>query len=586
MIDHAFLSNGYGSALISKDLNVDWLAVPRFDSSPLFCNLLDESKDCTSSIKFNTEVAFERSYINDSILLRTNVIKNKEKIASIIDFMPLAESALMRIISSNDSFEVYVKPSFNYCMIAPAVYKKVQGAIFKDPNGKQALEFKYVWNSKVEEKTSYSWKFYPGKGYLLFLYSADVGYGLFSKKSKVYSIPSEAMPAAVSYWESLLGNTNINPPAWAAHVFYSSILVILGLMYKPSGALISSPTTSLPEIIGSVRNWDYRYAWVRDSSFAAETLIKIGYVIKGREILNFLINVLDPSMKPFNHTLFTVDGGPPPSEYTADWLNGYSNSRPVRIGNAAHLQIQLDIEGEFMNALSTYYNFTKDKIYLKNVWWAVKSISKYIIKNYNKRDSGIWEERDIPKHYTHSKVNMWNALVKAAELAKELNKSTEADEWKLKADQIKEYILQNAWNEDVGSFVRFFGSKDIDASLLVMPIYGLIGIDDDRFLQTLKKIEKELVKDHLVFRYKKDFLGSVAYPFGLASYWIAKIKLMQGDYKEAEKYIRKLVSCANDLGLLGEHIDPVKCEPRGNYPHVFSHIAVLMGVYELASEKR
>ncbi len=585
MINHAFLSNGYGSALISNDLSVDWLALPRFDSQPLFCYLLDENKECRSNIKFSGSLDFIRKYVNSAILLNTDVIKNGEKIANVLDFMPLAESALMRVINSKEPFEIYVKPGFNYGMIEPALYIKRSGAIFKDPNSKQALEFKFVWSSKVIKNKNYSWRFSPGRGYLLFLYSADVGYGIFSKKGKVYSIPTEAIPAAVSYWKSLMDNATIKPPEWAATAFNSSILVILGLMYKPSGALVSSPTTSLPEIIGDVRNWDYRYAWVRDSSLAAEALIKIGYIISGRKIIDFLINILDPSMKPFNHTLFTVDGGPPPSEYTADWLNGYKGSKPVRIGNAAHLQIQLDIEGEFMNALHTYYKYTKDKAYLNNAWWAVESISNYVIKNYGKKDSGVWEERGIARHYTYSKLNMWMALITAAELAKDLNKLSEHEMWKLKADQIRDYILKNAWNEKTGSFVRFFGSEEIDASLLTMPIYGLLKVDDDRFLQTLSRIEKELVKDYLVFRYRKDFLGNALYPFGLASYWMAKVKILQGEYKEAEKYIKKLASCANDLGLLGEHIDPINCEPRGNYPHVFSHIAIILGIYEINSKK-
>ena len=274
MIDHAFLSNGYGSALISKDLSVDWLALPRFDSQPLFCHLLDESKGCRTTIKFEGDAEFVRSYINDSFLLSTNVMKKREKVANIIDLMPLAESALMRVISSKEPFEIYVKPAFNYCMIEPAIYMKKKGAIYKDPNSKQALEFRFVWNSEVIENGSGVWKFKPGKGYILFLYSAD-------------SIPLEAMPSAVNYWKYLLQSASIRPPDWAANVFKSSILVIMGLMYRPSGALVSSPTTSIPEIIGDVRNWDYRYAWVRDSSLAAEALIKTGYIIGGREILNF-----------------------------------------------------------------------------------------------------------------------------------------------------------------------------------------------------------------------------------------------------------------------------------------------------------
>lgn len=586
MINHAFLSNGYGSALISKDLSVDWLSLPRFDSQPLFCHLLDEDKECRSKITFPEKIEYKRSYVKNALMLKTEAYNERGRVAVVLDFMPLAESALMRVIDAKIPFELYAKPLFNYGMIEPSFYARKNGAIFKDPNGTQALELKFVWSSKVEKTSNFSWMFSPGKGYILFLYSADVGYGLFSKKGKVYSVPSEAIPASLNYWESSLEPITIDPPKWAEKVFIASLLVIMGLIYKPSGALVSSPTTSLPEKIGDVRNWDYRFAWIRDSSLAAEALIKSGHIIKGREILNFLVSVLDPSMKPFNHTLYAIDGGPPPTEFTADWLSGYKNSKPVRIGNAAHLQIQLDIEGEFMSALYTYYEYTKDKRYIQSVWWAIESIVKYISKNYEKKDSGLWEERGPPKHYTHSKVAMWNALNLASKLAEELGKTSLSDEWKRKADEIKSYVLKNSWNERVQSFTRYFGSEDVDASLLVMPIYGIIDLDDDRFKLTLERIEKELVVDHLVFRYRKDFLGEAAYPFGLASYWMSKVKLLQGQREEAEKYVKKLASCSNELGLLGEHIDPKTCEPRGNYPHVFSHTAIILGIYELSEHKK
>ncbi|MGC8661862.1 MAG: glycoside hydrolase family 15 protein, partial [Nitrososphaeria archaeon] len=298
-------------------------------------------------------------------------------------------------------------------------------------------------------------------------------------------------------------------------------------------------------------------------------------------ILNFLFSVLDPSRKPFNHTLYTVDGGPPPSETTLDWLSGYLGSRPVRVGNAAHLQIQLDIEGEFMKALETYYDMTKDRDYILNNWWAVESIARFTERSFRRRDAGIWEERGKELHYTHSKIMMWSAMNTAARLAIELGKVERYNQWKMSAERIRDFIFKYAWNAEVQSFVRSFGSQDVDANLLVMPLYRFIDVSDDRFKLTLDRIEKELVSDHMVFRYREDFLGKTRHPFGLANSWMARVKSRQGEREEAVKYITRLISCSNDLGLLGEHTDMKTCEPRGNYPQLFTHIGIIEAVIDI-----
>ncbi len=583
-IDHGFISNGYGAALISPSASVDWLTLPRFDSPPIFCSLLDDRLDYSFKMNFGKNATFSRRYVAGSLILETKV-NTESGTARIRDLMPQSESAFMRYIKSTVPFRVSIKPTFEYGLINPSFYLKDGGAIFGDPTGKQAFEIKFKWNTKITSVGRGEWSFQSGSGYILMLYSNDIGYGLFSKKGGVYSIPTEAMKSTVKYWESTKSCCPFDPPAWAKRAFDTSILVALGLMYRPSGAIIASPTTSLPEIIGLNRNWDYRYAWIRDASFAAKALIKAGFIIKGREILNFLLSVLDPSRKPFNHTLYTVDGGPPPSEKTLDWLSGYRSSRPVRVGNAAHLQIQLDIEGEFMKALETYYDMTKDREYIMNNWWAVESIAKFTEKSYTRPDAGIWEERDMERHYTHSKVMMWSAINTASKLAIELEKVKQYNRWKPVAEQIRDYTLKNSWNDEAQSFVRSFGSDDVDASLLEMPLYGFIDVNDEKFKLTLKRIEKELVSDYMVFRYRKDFLGNARHPFGLANSWMSRVKALQGEREEAIKYITRLISCSNDLGLLGEHIDMQTCEPRGNYPQLFTHIGIIEAVIDIQNSE-
>ncbi|MEM0122987.1 MAG: glycoside hydrolase family 15 protein [Conexivisphaerales archaeon] len=583
-IDHGFISNGYGAALISSKASIDWLTLPRFDSPPLFLSLLDERMDYSFRISFGEGVTFKRGYVSGSLILETHA-ESESGLARIRDLMPQSESSFMRYIKSTMPFSVSIRPAFEYGLINPSFYLKDGGAIFGDPTGKQAFEIKFRWSSRVTNTGRGEWNFEKGSGYILMLYTNDVGYGLFSKKGGVYSIPKEAMKSTIEYWATTKSCCPFEPPSWAKKAFDASLLVALGLIYRPSGAIIAAPTTSLPEIVRSNRNWDYRYAWIRDASFAAKALLKAGFIIKGREILNFLLSVLDPSRKPFNHTLYTVDGGPPPSEKALDWLSGYRGSRPVRVGNAAHLQIQLDIEGEFMKALETYYDLTKDREYLLNNWWAVESIARFTAKSYKMADAGIWEERDRGRHYTHSKVMMWNALNVASKLAIELEKVKQYNRWKPKAELVRDYILKNSWDDEARSFVRSFGSKEVDASLLVMPLYGFVEVNDERFKLTLKRIEDELVSDYMVFRYRKDFLGKTRHPFGLANSWMARVKIMQGEREEALKYITRLISCSNDLGLLGEHTDMKTCEPRGNYPQLFTHIGIIEAVIDIQNAK-
>jgi len=581
-IDHGFLSNGYGAALISRDASVEWLSVPRFDSPPIFCSLLDEDLDCALRIRAVGAAPAGRHYIRGSLALET-VLRADGGTVKVRDVMPRSEPALMRLIESEVPIELTANPMFGYGLINPAYEQKDDGALFADPTSDQSLEIRIRWSSPPAAAGRGRWRLEPGSGHVMVLYSAERGYGLFSPKADVYAAPDEALGSTLNYWRSELGMSAITPPGWARRVYTTSLKVLLGLKYAPSGALVSSPTTSLPESVGEGRNWDYRFAWVRDSSVAAEALVAAGLVVDAREVLDFLFSVLDPSSKPFNYVLFSVDGSPPPPERELGWLSGFACSRPVRSGNAAALQLQLDIEGEFMAALNSYYRATGDVEYLRGRWWAVESIARYVMRNYSRPDAGIWEERGIERHHTHSKVMMWYALHAASEMARDLGELDEAGKWSAAAASLREWILENAWSDADGSFVSYPGSHDVDASLLVMPIYGFVEANDRMFASTLQRIEEELVDDGLVYRYRRDFLGPARHPFALAGAWMARAKLRLGDRRGAESYLRKLASCANDLGLLGEHIDAGTCEARGNYPHVFSHAGLIHAIAELVA---
>jgi Glucoamylase and related glycosyl hydrolases len=409
---YSFLSNGITSAL---ELNgsIEWLTFPRFDSPAVFCKILDKEKGGSFEVKPLDEVLLiQRNYMGNSLVLKTVFITRVGKL-ELIDFLPIGLTALIRIYNSDIPFRVIINPVFNYGLINSSIEEVENGIIYRNPLSKEALEL--LIKGRYSRENHYGLIFQPGRGYLYLLYSRDIKYGLFSAKGIVYSKPEEALNRAISYWESRVNKAR--KVREFKDIYERSLLVLLGLIYSPSGGLIASPTTSLPEVIGSQRNWDYRYVWVRDASYSAEALIKAGLVVYARNILSFLLSVIDPSSKSFDHPLYAVDGSPPPAEESLNWLSGFMNSYPVRIGNAAYLQIQMDIEGAFMNALSEYYFMTEDKEYLDDNWFAIESIADWVKSSWREKSTDIWEERDTLEHFVHTKVMSWVALDRASKIA-------------------------------------------------------------------------------------------------------------------------------------------------------------------------
>ncbi|QGA68277.1 alpha,alpha-trehalase TreH2 [Sulfolobus sp. E11-6] len=575
---YEFLSNGITSALV-KDGSVEWLPLPRFDSSSIFTKVLDEERGGYFSIKPVDEKyeIIDEDYIENTLILRT-IFKTEKGKAKILDFLPLSLSGIIRIYESEIDLKVDIKPFFEYGLIAPAIIKAKRGLIFRNPKSKEGIEILIGGEYVSLDDTEFVLK--KGKGYIYLLYSKDLRYGLFSNKGFVYSEPYEALDKAIKYWRRKLESArkvNIYKDA-----YYRSLLVLLGLIYEPSGGIIAAPTTSLPEVIGESRNWDYRYVWIRDASYSAEALIKAGLLVKARDIISFLTAMVDPSSKSFDHPLYTIDGTAPPAEEILDWLKGHKKSSPVRVGNAAYMQIQMDVEGAYMNALYEYYNASKDSRYVNEIWWAVEAIAEWTKKSWRWKSTDLWEQRGVEEHFTHTKVMNWVALDRANKLARELGYVNEADEWISVAEEIRKDILSNGYSEKLGYFTRYYGSDSVDSALLTLPLYGFIDAKDPRFLKTLEKIEKDLmISSGLLLRYKDDFMGSVKHPFTLVSTWLIRVYIKLGEIDKAKKVIEKLISCSTSSLLLAEHLDQNTCEPRGNFPQAFPHAGLVMAIVEL-----
>jgi len=573
---YVLLSNGHTAAL---ELNgsIDWFPCPRFDSPSVFSKILDKEKGGYFEIKPLEDFELYCSYIGNTTAVKNVYLTNKGKI-NLIDFLPLGLPAIMRIFDSEIPFLVTIKPIFETGLINPAIETRDKGIIFRNPRGKEGLEL-YIEGDFLIENSSEIF-INKGKGYLFLLYTRDLRYGLFSNKSFVYPDPYEALQYFLNFWEDKLADVKKVDEKFK-DIYQRSLVTLLSLIYRPSGGIIASPTTSLPEITGDNRNWDYRYVWIRDASYAAEALFKAGLIVDGRRILDFLFSVIDPSSKPFDHPLYPVDGTEPIAEEELEWLSGYKNSRPVRIGNAAYLQIQMDIEGSFMNALYEYYTQTEDEIYLKRNWWAVEAIVDWVKKSWYKKSTSLWEERGLNEHFVHTKVMNWVAMDRASKMAMKLKYKDVALEWKDIGEEIRKDVLSKGYSKELNSFVRFYGSKEVDASLLVLPLYGFIEVNDPRFISTLKKIENDLqIAPYLLLRYKNDFLGKVMYPFVLCSTWLARVYIKLGNLEKAKEILEKIKECATDMLLLGEHIDHNTREPKGNFPHIFSHSGLVIALIE------
>jgi GH15 family glucan-1,4-alpha-glucosidase len=573
MIDfYAFLSNGLTAALENEG-SIDWFPCPRFDSPSIFSKILDKNGG-SFTIKPIVEYLYKKEYIGYSLILKSEFKVKDGKKLQLIDFLPLSLPAIIRIYDSEIPFYTEVNPMFEYSLIKPGVQFLESGIIFTNPRSKEGVEVLLNGSYTFEDNKII---FSPGKGFLYLLYSKDLRYGLFSKKGFVYSRPYEALDKALRYWDAQISKAK--KIQISQKEYYRSLTVILGLTYNPSGGVIASPTTSLPEIVGKERNWDYRYVWVRDASYSSEALIRAGLYIRGRDILSFLTSMIDPSSKSFDHPFYSIDGTAPPAEEELTWLEGYRHSKPVRIGNGAYMQVQSDIEGAYMHALYTYYKETNDEGFIKDVWWAVEAIANWIKNSWKDKSTDIWEQRGIYEHFVHTKVMDWVAMDRASKLAELLGFE---NDWKEVANEIKEDVLTNGYSEKTKSFVRYYGSEEVDAALLTLPLYNFIDANDPKFISTLERIEKELsVSKGLLLRYKDDFLGEVTNPFTLVSTWLARVYIRLGKIDYAKDIINTLIECSTDLGLIAEHYERNTCNPMGNFPHLFPHSGLILALIEL-----
>ncbi|MCG3109715.1 hypothetical protein L3N51_02010 [Metallosphaera sp. J1] len=559
----AFISNQITSAILDGT-SVVWFPVPKFDSPSIFSKLVDERGGEFSILP--GEVTYMAQEYRDPMVLTTYVETDQGKMV-IQDLIPIGETIIIRKVESEFPFKVVFNPIFYYGLYRPVP----DGNRRINPRGRDCVAFLYEYDGEVEVESDDVWRFSRGRGYLVVNYSSDAKHGPMSERTSRLSLDfSRPFEKTVEYWRRSLPASK----EYLRELYTTSVAVLLGSIYAPSGGPIASPTTSLPEVVGDSRNWDYRFAWIRDSSIIAEALLDADYVVKARDIINFLLSLINFSSKPFFYPLYTVEGTIPPPEKRLPWLSGFRNSRPVRVGNGASTQVQLDVEGFFMASLYKYFERTGDRVYIYDSLEKITYLADWEAENWRMKDSGIWEDRGEPRHYIHSKIMMWVAMDRAGRIMNALGMN---DPWKERREELRSWIFENSGEY----FPRYAGSTEVDASILSAPLYGFVDVNDKLFLNTLQRIEKDLVKDGFVKRYLSDFMGEAKHPFLLTTLWLARVYIRLGETRKAKDILERLDKVSGTLHLLGEHLDTSTMEFTGNFPQVFVHAQVVSALREL-----
>ncbi len=571
--DYALLGDCQTAALVSRDGSIDWLCLPRFDSASCFSALLGTPEHGRWSLCPAEDVrAIRRSYRDGTLVLETE-IETDNGAVTIVDFMPIRDTKpdLVRIVIGKRGqvrmrTEIVIR--FDYGSIVPWVRAQPDG--LKATAGPDTLRF----HTDVE---------LHGENL------KTVGEFTVSEGQRISFVmtwhPShEPEPAPVDA-EQVLNETESWWREWSSRCSYQgewreqvvrSLITLKALTYAPTGGIVAAATTSLPEWIGGVRNWDYRYCWVRDATFTLYALLHNGYRDEACAWREWLLRAVAGKASQLN-ILYGVAGERRLTEFTVDWLPGYENSAPVRIGNAAYTQFQLDVLGEIAGAL--HLARISGLQPTEADWRLEAGLLEFLESNWDKPDEGIWEIRGPRQQFTHSKVMAWLAFDRAVKDARQFKLEAPVERWSALRDTIHAEVCSKAFDAKQGAFVQHYGSTDLDASLLMMMQVGFLPPTDPRLRGTVEAIEKHLMSDGFVARYPSasgvDGLPAGEGAFLPCTFWLADNLALMGRRAEARKVFERMLAICNDVGLLSEEYDPGARRMLGNFPQAFSHVGLV-----------
>jgi GH15 family glucan-1,4-alpha-glucosidase len=572
--DYAIIGDCKSAALVGSDGSIDWLCWPRFDSAACFAALLGTPENGRWLIApALPPVEVTRRYRPGTLILETE-FKTETGAAAIVDFMPPADGAeLVRIVvgrSGRVEFRTEYVARFDYGSTVPWISSLDDGAISAVAGPERLLLRSSVALSGEDLKTVGDFTVEEGQSVAFVLSYGASYHGLPSAID-----PFESLARTETFWRAWSDRCpDVGP--WTEAV-KRSLITLKALTYAPTGGIVAAATTSLPEQLGGVRNWDYRYCWLRDATFTILALMKLGYYEEARAWRDWLLRAIAGSPHQVQ-IMYGVGGERWLPELTLPWLKGYADSSPVRIGNAACDQMQIDVFGEIADAAFQTY---KAGMAPAERGRAVRPlILEYLTEAWRQPDEGIWEVRGGRQHFVHSKVMAWVAFDRAANDVGVKAFHEPGERWRAIADEIHAEVCERGFDRDLNSFVQAYGVNRLDASLLLIPLVGFLPADDPRIKGTLRAIEERLlIDDEFVLRYELDNSSDGLPPgegaFLACSFWLVDNYILQGRYKDAQRLFERLLARCNDVGLLAEEFDPASGRMLGNFPQAYSHVGLI-----------
>jgi GH15 family glucan-1,4-alpha-glucosidase len=596
--DYAIIGNTVSAALVGADASIDWACLPRFDSPACFLRLLDDEKGGYCSLGLHGLLDSTREYIDNTNLLVTTMHAPTGQL-TVTDFMPVRRLEK----NSGNGRESEAKPRIIRYLQCPQGSIEAEASIFPTLN--------YAGQKQNVSHASGLWKYSSGDDSLYVQCSGQVqpaGERLLShirlKAGEsafiVLTHSSEEAPEPLSlatvqksldetrhYWEEWVKTCSYRGKHRA--VVVRSALALKLLVYEQTGAIVAAPTSSLPEWIGGERNWDYRYTWLRDSSLTLVALMNLGYFGEARDFLRFLRRSLPASAADFQ-VMYTVAGETDVTEKELHHLSGFKHSSPVRVGNGAAHQTQLDIFGELAHCVYLYWTHPgfdhTGEDFRQDEWPLVHACAEFVAQHWSQPGSGIWEMRGPAKQGTHSKAMCFVTLDRALKLAERFQvHSSDLQSWREQKDKIFADFTSSGYNPRLPGYAQSYGSDAADAALLRLPLFGVISAQDERMRQTIASIERQLKKNGLLYRYRNtpDGLHGEEGTFTACSYWLVENYALQQRYQEAESLFEYVTSFANDLDLMSEEINPDNGSMLGNFPQGFTHIALINAAVRMAA---
>lgn len=577
-------------ALVARNGSIDYMCFPKLDSPSIFCRILDDEKGGHFSLSpIHSEYRLKQLYLSNSAVLFTRFLSSNG-VSEISDFMPVsdqdADRALIRrvkVIRGQMTFEMVCEPAFDYGRAEHSLEETTDGVIFRS-SGKDGTSLRLrsqvplVLNQQ-DQHVNARFTLTTGETATFILEDAS------SPEPSPYEDPAHAARKfieTVNYWRGWLNQSKYQG-RWREMVNRSAMILKL-LTSKEFGSIAAAATFGLPEEIGGERNWDYRYTWIRDASFTLYALSRLGFTGEAAEFIHW---IQERCARPDSDTpleiMYRLDGSSVLDEFTLDHFEGYMGSKPVRIGNAAASQLQLDIYGELFDSV---YLFDKYGEHISlELWERLRSILVWLADHWNQADEGIWEIRGGRHHFLYSRLMCWVAFDRAIRLASKRSLPGLIPEWTKIRDEIYAEIHSKFWDPELGAFVQHLDTKALDASSLLMPLVRFISPTDTRWLSHLKAIESHLVYDSLVYRYDVDTAATDGLrgeegTFSICSFWFVECLSRAGDLDRARFYFEKMLGYANHVGLYAEELG-LHGEHLGNFPQAFTHLALISAAFDL-----